>query len=75
MEEYDQKIPFPTEEDAAFYDYYYGDMANAEGGPKGPNPGVGPIAGDYDSEDGEPWYDNNDLANRIWDDDNSIEFS
>jgi hypothetical protein len=29
MEEYDQKIPFPSEEDAAFYDYYYGDMANA----------------------------------------------
>ena len=56
MEEYEQKYA-GDEEAAAYYDYYYGD------GQEGIE--VGEDGEEYDSEDNH-WYDNNDLAQRIW---------
>ena len=71
MEEYDKQ--YPQGEEGMYDDmYYYDDGKGFPGGPEGGHPGQmmqGGVEDDeeFDSDDAL-FFDNNDLANRIWED-------
>lgn len=59
MDEYDKRFPLA---DGNMYDYYYDDRIQGQGA----ETGLGEDE-EFDSDDAL-FFDNNDLANRIWED-------